>query len=373
MTEARFDPPFRAEHIGSFLRPAALLAARQAHADGTIEAAALRAAEDAAIRDVVNMQESLGLKVVTDGEYRRGTYSDNFTTSGLVGVRAEWIGTGDWAYTDADGHRTPARIPVVHDRIRWDNSANAADFAYLHSVARAVPKITLPGPCYIHYRAGRRHISRDAYPDLHVFWTDLIAAYQTELRMLAAAGCRYVQLDETSLAKLGDPKIQNALAARGDDWRALLDLYVQVTNTILAGVPAGMQVGMHLCRGNNQGHWQAAGGYDAIAEKLFRELDIRFFFLEYDSDRAGGFTPLAQVPDDKIIVLGLVSTKVAEVEAEEFLIGRIHEAARHISLDQLALSPQCGFASTHKGNALSIDQEMGKIRRIVEIADKIWH
>jgi 5-methyltetrahydropteroyltriglutamate--homocysteine methyltransferase len=372
MPEPRLNPPFRAEHIGSFLRPPELLAARSEQAAGRISAAALRTLEDAAIRKIVALQEELGLRVVTDGEYRRGSYSDNFTTSGLTGVRSDFVGGGDWAYTDVHGHKTPARVPVVEAKIRRKESGNVADFASLRELTKATPKITLPGPCYIHYRSGRANISRDIYPDLADFWSDLIEAYREELALLGKAGCTYVQLDETSLAKLGDPKIRNALAERGDDWRALLSTYVEVNNRVAAAAPKGMRVGMHLCRGNNQGHWQAEGGYDIIAEQLFRRLSIDLFFLEYDSPRAGSFEPLKLVPEGKIVVLGLVSTKTGTLESEAELIQRIGEAAKAMPLQNLALSPQCGFASSQLGNKLSVAEEIAKLRRVVEVARKVW-
>jgi 5-methyltetrahydropteroyltriglutamate--homocysteine methyltransferase len=366
------NPPFRAEHIGSFLRPPALLAARAEHAAGRLTPDGLREVEDAAIRDIVAMQEELGLAVVTDGEFRRGTYTENFTTQGIAGVTAANVGEGEWAYTDSSGHKAPGRIPTVHGRIVWQDSTNAENFAFVKSIAKATPKITLPGPCYIHFRAGRAHISREAYPDLEDFWTDLIKAYAIELEKLAAAGCTYVQLDETSLAKLGDPKIRAALAARGDDWRALLDRYVAVTNAVVASAPRGMRIGMHLCRGNNAGHWQASGGYEAVAETMFRGIAIDFFFLEYDSPRAGTFEPLRVVPDGKVVVLGLVSTKTAALEPEELLVARIAEAAKYMPLDALALSPQCGFSSGHLGNALTVAEQNAKLRRVVEVARRVW-
>jgi 5-methyltetrahydropteroyltriglutamate--homocysteine methyltransferase len=372
MSTPRFDPPFRAEHIGSFLRPEALLTARAEHEAGRLSAAELRAVEDQAIRDVVAMQEGLGLKMVTDGEFRRGTYTENFTTKGITGVTAANVGEGEWAYTDSAGHKAAGRIPTVHGRIAWHDSANAENFAFVKSITKATPKITLPGPCYIHFRAGRAHISREAYPNLDDFWTDLVTAYRIELEKLAAAGCTYVQLDETSLAKLGDPKIREALDARGDDWRQLLDRYVAVTNEVVAAAPSGMRIGMHLCRGNNAGHWQASGGYDAVAETMFRDIAIDFFFLEYDSPRAGTFEPLRAVPEGKIVVLGLVSTKNAALEPAELLEGRIAEAAKYMPREALALSPQCGFSSGHKGNALTVEEQNAKLRRVVEVARRVW-
>lgn len=367
------NPPFRAEHIGSFFRPPDLLHARDEHAAGRLSDAELRAAEDAAIRDFVALQESLGFQVVTDGEFRRGTYTANLTTSGLTGVSATMTGEGQWTYRDASGHVERGRVPTVHDRVRWANSSNARDFAFLKSIATVTPKMTLPGPCYIHFRAGRENISRDVYPDLDAYWSDMVAAYRAELDALAKAGCRYVQLDETSIAKLGDPNVRETLAARGDPWERLLDQYIAVINAVVAGAPSGMRVGMHLCRGNRMGHWQAAGGYDLVAGKAFSAINIDFFFLEYDSERAGSFAPLALVPEHKTIVLGLVSTKVAELEAEEFLVSRIRDCTKYVPLERLGISPQCGFSSSDKANKImSRDQGVAKLRRVVDVSRRMW-
>jgi methionine synthase II (cobalamin-independent) len=373
MPSRNTNPPFHAEHIGSFLRPAALLEARDAHAAGRLSAGSLREAEDAAIRDFVALQESLGFQAVTDGEFRRGTYTENFTTSGLSGVSAEQSGEGAWAYTDASGHRERARVLSVNGPVRWRDSANATDFAFLKDATGNTAKMTLPGPCYIHFRAGRERISREVYPRLEDFWSDLAAAYVAELRALADAGCRYVQLDETSIAKLGDPKIREALAARGDPWEQLLDQYLSIINAIVAQAPPEMRIGMHLCRGNRMGHWQAAGGYDAVADKVFRGLAIDFFFLEYDSERAGTFEPLALVPDHKTIVLGLVSTKAAELEPADQLEARVRACARYVGLERLGVSPQCGFSSSEKANTImTYDQAVAKLHRVVEVAHQVW-
>lgn len=373
MADLRLDPPFRAEHIGSFLRPAALLAARAERAAGKITAAELRAVENAAIGDFVALQERLDFKTVTDGEFRRSTYTANFTTEGLTGVTASQIGEDAWSYTDSSGHKERARIPQVHARIKWDNSPNAADFAELAKMTTAMPKITLPGPCYIHFRAGREGISRDVYPDLADFWSDLVDAYTVELQHLERAGCRYVQLDETSIAKLGDDKIRAALAARGDEWEKLAGTYVDVINAIVARAPKSMRIGLHLCRGNRMGHWQAEGGYDLVAQKLFRDCTVDFYFLEYDSDRAGSFEPLRALPSHKTAVLGLISTKVAELESEDFIAARIRDCTRFVDLERLALSPQCGFSSSEKGNTImSYDQAVAKLARVSEMARKLW-
>ena len=373
MDRVLLHPPFRAEHIGSFLRPLELLAARADHAAGRLSDAGLRKAEDKAIGAFVTLQEGLGFRVVTDGEFRRSTYTSNFTTEGLTGVTAEHRTSDAWSYTNAAGHKEPARIPAVHARIRWSNSRNAQDFAALARMTRVLPKITLPGPCYIHFRAGRAGISRDAYPDLADFWQDIITAYGIELEKLAEVGCHYLQLDETSIAKLGDEKIRDALAARGDSWEELLADYIEVMNAIVTRAPGGMRIGLHLCRGNRMGHWQAEGGYDVIADKLFNTCAIDFFFLEYDSDRAGSFEPLKAMPEHKSVVLGLLSTKTAALEDEEFLLARIRDAAHVVGLDRLAISPQCGFSSSDGANTImNEEQARAKLTRVVEIARKAW-
>jgi 5-methyltetrahydropteroyltriglutamate--homocysteine methyltransferase len=373
MNQVLLHPPFRAEHIGSFLRPAALLRVRADHAAGRRTDAELRAAEDEAIRGFVALQESLGFQVVTDGEFRRKTYTSNFTTEGLTGVTAEHKASDVWSYTNAKGHKEPARIPAVHAPIRWNNSSNAGDFAALAGMTRVHPKITLPGPCYIHFRAGRAGISRAAYPDLADFWSDIVTAYCIELEKLAEAGCRYVQLDETSIAKLGDEKIRSALETRGDNWEELLERYIEVINAIVTRAPGGMRIGLHLCRGNRMGHWQAEGGYDVVADKLFNTCAIDFFFLEYDSDRAGGFEPLKAMPEHKTVVLGLLSTKIGAIEDEELLLARIRDASRVVGLDRLGISPQCGFSSSDGANTImNAEQARAKLTRVVEIARKVW-
>jgi 5-methyltetrahydropteroyltriglutamate--homocysteine methyltransferase len=368
----RTSPPFRAEHIGSLVRPGALLAARRAYAAGTLDAAGLAAAENAAIRDVVKLQEDVGLQVVTDGEFRRGTYSDSFATAGLSGVSVEVTEEQGWSRSQTHGHRTARRIPRVVGRVARQGNRNVEDFRFLKSVTSCTPKITLPGPCYIHYRAGRANISREVYPDLDAFWSDLVAAYHAEMRALAEGGCSYLQIDETSLIKLGDPRAQQLLRERGDDWRDLLATYVEVINAVLAGAPPGMQVGMHVCRSQDPS-WQADIGYDPIAEPLFNTLKIKFYFLEYDNPRAGTFAPLRHLPKEKIVVLGLVASKVAQIESADLLKRRIEEASRFADIEQLALSPQCGF-STSASEHVAVTEaiETAKLARIVEVARAVW-
>jgi 5-methyltetrahydropteroyltriglutamate--homocysteine methyltransferase len=366
------NPPFRAEHIGSLVRPPELLRARQEHAAGKLDRERLTAIENDAIRDVVKLQEDVGLQVVTDGEFRRGTYSDNFTRSGITGVSVEMTEDRGFTKSETHGHRMARRIPKVVDRIAWKGPQNAGDFRYLKSVTIRTPKITLPGPCYIHYRAGRQHISRDAYPDLDGFWSDLVQAYIQEMRSLAEAGCTYLQIDETSLVKLGDPRVQALLAERGEDWRDLLRIYIGVINAVAAGAPSGMTVGIHICRSQDPS-WQANVGYDPIAEPMFNDLKIGIYFLEYDNARAGTFAPLRFLPAGKVVVLGLVASKVPELESADLLKQRIEQASRYVKLDQLALSPQCGF-STSAAEDVGVTEAMekAKLARIVEVAREVW-
>jgi 5-methyltetrahydropteroyltriglutamate--homocysteine methyltransferase len=365
-------PPFRAEHIGSLLRPPALLRAREGHAAGKIDAAQLAEVEKDAIRDVVEMQEELGLEVVTDGEFRRSTYSDSFTSSGISGVSIRMTEQQGWSKSDTHGHRTARRIPTVVDRIAWKGPQNAADFRYLRSLTSRTPKITLPGPCYIHYRAGRANISRDVYPDLDDFWSDLVQAYAREIQSLADAGCTYLQLDETSLVKLGDPRARELLKQRGDDWRDLLKTYIGVVNAVMAAAPRGMTIGIHICRSQDPS-WQANVGYDPIAEAVFNDMNVSAYFLEYDNTRAGGFEPLRAVPAGKTIVLGLVASKLNELESADLLKRRIEEASRHVRIEQLALSPQCGFSTSASENiGVTADMQRAKLARIVEVARAVW-
>jgi 5-methyltetrahydropteroyltriglutamate--homocysteine methyltransferase len=369
---AASPPPFRAEHIGSLVRPARLLQARQRHADGALGRDELRAIEDDAIRDVVRLQEDVGLHVVTDGEFRRGTYSDSFTSAGISGVRIELTEVQGWTSSQSHGHRMARRIPKVVDRIAWAGPQNADDFRFLRSVTTRTPKITLPGPCYIHYRAGRANISRDVYPDLDLFWSDLVEAYAREMRSLAEAGCTYLQIDETSLVKLGDPRVRTLLAERGDKWSDLLSAYIGVINSVVAAAPAGMSIGIHICRSQDPS-WQADTGYDPIAEPLFNAMKVDSYFLEYDNARAGTFGPLRFVPAEKFVVLGMVASRVPEVESVELLERRIEEASRYIKREQLALSPQCGFStSADEHVVVTEDIEKAKLARVVEVARRVW-
>jgi 5-methyltetrahydropteroyltriglutamate--homocysteine methyltransferase len=365
-------PPFRAEHIGSLIRPETLLWARAEYAEGRLGLDDLRAVEDAAITEVVRMQEDVGLEVVTDGEFRRGTYSDSFTSSGIGGVSIALTEEAGWTRSQTHGHRTARRIPKVTGRIEWKGPHNARDFEFLRSVTRRTAKVTLPGPCYIHYRAGRDNISRDVYPDLDAFWSDLVKAYHQEMRSLANAGCTYLQIDETSLVKLGDWRAQVLLEERGDDWRDLLKTYVAVINAVAESAPEGLTLGIHICRSQDPS-WQADVGYEPIASSIFEDLGLSTYFLEYDNARAGSFEPLRLVPRGKHVVLGLVASKVDRLESADELQRRIEEASRFIPLAQLSLSPQCGFSTSAREHAgVSETMERDKLGRIVEVARKVW-
>lgn len=371
---AAITPPFRAEHIGSLLRPPQLLALGQDHAAGKLSDEELRRAQDDAIGQAIELQLALGLSSITDGEYRRHAYSDSFTVDVFSGVKISSTEDSNWTYSDSAGQTTEGRVPVVVDRLEWPGPINVANYQFVAAAsANGTPKMTLPGPCYIHFRSGRDNISRDIYPDLDQFWQDLIEAYVKEIQALHDAGCRYIQLDETSIAKLGDPKIRAGLENRGDNWETLLEVYTDVINAIVERAPGDMSLGMHLCRGNKGGSWQAAAGYDDVASKLFRKLAVKFYFLEYDSPRAGGFEPLREVPDDKTIILGLVSTKVAALEERDAVLRRLEDAAGYVDMDRLGLSPQCGFASLDTGNALSVEDQAAKLRLVVDIAKEVWN
>jgi 5-methyltetrahydropteroyltriglutamate--homocysteine methyltransferase len=370
----RGEPPFRAEHVGSLLRPKALLDARAAFAKGEITRAELTAAEDTAILDAVALQQRLGFRFVTDGEFRRRSYHSFFYRQ-LGDITIDVVdGTPISGADGKDSADTRGAQPeaLIMSRVQWTHPINVDDFKFLKANSDLVPKITIPGPCALHFRGGNRAVLAHAYRDIDTFWNDTVEAFVAELKALAAAGCRYVQIDETAFAKFGDPAVQAKLKARGDDWDTLIDTYIAVTNTVLRAAPAGMRIGMHLCRGNRGGQWHAEGSYDSVADRLFNALNIPFYFLEYDTQRAGTFTPLRLVPPDKTVILGLVSSKLPVLEHKDALRARIDEATRFVDLDRLAISPQCGFASVDTGNPLTSEIQEQKLRLVVELARDIW-
>ena len=368
------DPPFRLEHIGSLVRPLALLKARDSHASGELDDAALREIENTEIEKIVTWQVEQGYRVITDGEFRRNAYTDSFGLAAFEGMARREVPDENFKYTSTSGDSADWHGVFVDGKLEWNQPVNADDFEFLVSVTPegCVPKITLPGPCHIHYRAGRDRISRDVYSNLDDFWSDIVEAYNQEIKALHAVGCRYIQFDETSIAKFSDPKIQQGLAERGDDWSDLLDLYTDVINQVIANVPKDIALGLHLCRGNKGGAWQAQGGYDEIATHLFRKLNVQFYFLEYDTPRAGSFEPLAEVPDDKVVVLGLLSTKLRELEDYAYIKQRVAEAAQYIPMDRLCLSTQCGFSGGVEGTGLDAYDQLAKTRLMVKLAQELW-
>ena len=364
---SRLKPPFRAEHIGSLLRPPYLLELRARFARGEAGGDELAKAEDRAIKEALALQERVGLKLATDGEFRRRSYH-SFFYSQLGDITIDVAG----AASGQAGTRANQPVSLINTRVMWTKPINVADFEFIEANTRLLPKITIPGPCALHYRGGDAAVLASAYEDLDQFWDDIVVAFGKELTALARAGCRYVQIDETAFAKFGDPEVQAALNARGDNWNTLIDKYIAVTNRILREAPADLRIGMHLCRGNRGGRWHAEGSYDAVAERLFNAIEINFYFLEYDSPRAGKFSPLRWVPPNKNVVLGIVTTKTSEVESKADLNRRLDEATQYLSLDQLAISPQCGFASVDTGNPISAEAQEQKLRLIVEFAREIW-
>jgi 5-methyltetrahydropteroyltriglutamate--homocysteine methyltransferase len=368
----RNEPPFRADHVGSLLRPPAVLAARADHAVGTITAGQLRAIEDDAIRDVVRAQEDIGLQTVTDGEFRRTSWHMDFIYQ-LQGVsRTEEKIEVHFRNAQGDLDFTSAAMRV-DGKIGLDEPIFGSDFEFLKSVATSgTPKLTIPSPSMVHYRGGPAAIDRSVYPDEDQFWTDLSAAYAKQIKEIAALGCTYLQLDDTSLAYLNDPRERTELAGRGGDGEHQHERYIRQINTALADRPDGLRVTTHMCRGNYRSSWVAEGGYDYVAEALFGGLDVDGFFLEFDDARSGGFAPLRFVPPGKLVVLGLVTTKRPELESKDDLKRRIDEAAKYIPLDQLCLSGQCGFSSTVEGNNLTADEQFAKLRLIVDTAAEVW-
>jgi 5-methyltetrahydropteroyltriglutamate--homocysteine methyltransferase len=369
---ARTTPPFRADHVGSLLRPQRLLQAREDHAAGRIDDDELRGIEDEAIREVVRMQEDVGLRSATDGEFRRASWHMDFIYQ-LGGVNTV-EGNITVKFRNADGELefTPAALRV-DDRISLPGPIFADAFRFLQdTVTTAVPKLTIPSPSMIHYRGGRASIDESVYPDMDAFWEDLTSAYAKQVLALADMGCEYLQFDDTSLAYLNDPEQREHIRRMGGDAEHQHEAYIRNINKAIANRPEGMAITTHMCRGNFQSSWVAEGGYDFVAEALFGELDVDGFFMEWDDERSGGFEPLRFVPPGKTVVLGLVTTKRGELEDSDQLKRRIEEASKYVDVDQLCLSPQCGFASTSEGNKLTYDDEVAKLRLIVETAEEVW-
>jgi 5-methyltetrahydropteroyltriglutamate--homocysteine methyltransferase len=369
---ARTKPPFRADHVGSLLRPQKLLQAREEHAAGRLSDDELEAVEDGAIQDAVRMQEEIGLQSATDGEFRRASWHMDFIYQ-LGGIsRAPGNLKVEFQNESGTIEFTPAALHV-DGKVGLEHTIFGDAFKFLKSTVTSVtPKLTIPSPSMVHYRGGRAALDPNVYPDVEAFWTDLSATYAEEVRRLWELGCTYLQFDDTSLAYLNDPRQREQLTALGEDAEHQHLRYIKQINAAIEDKPEGMTITTHSCRGNFRSSWVAEGGYDFVAEALFGELAVDGFFLEYDDARSGTFEPLRFVPKDKMVVLGLVTTKRGALEKKDDLKRRIEEASRYVDLDMLCLSPQCGFSSTVEGNQLTYDEQVAKLRLIVEVAQEVW-
>jgi 5-methyltetrahydropteroyltriglutamate--homocysteine methyltransferase len=373
---ARTTPPFRADHVGSLLRPQKLRDARAAHKAGSLDDAGLRRVEDEAITDLIALQKSVGLKSATDGELRRNSWHMDFILQ-LEGISQEVGGDSIPVKFHNAAQEWEYRPPSMHidGPVKLPRTIFAEAFTFLrdHVDAGVTPKLTIPSPSMVHYRGGNSSIDSAVYPDLEQFWNDLTAAYHQELEGVYALGCRYLQLDDTSLAYVNDPAQRQHIAEIGGDPDHLHEQYIANINKALAGRPDDLTITTHLCRGNNQSMWAAEGGYDFVAEALLHDLQVDGYFLEFDDERSGTFEPLRFLPrGDKQIVLGLVTTKTGTLESKDELKRRIDEATRYVDIEQLCLSPQCGFSSTEEGNDLTEDEQKAKLALIVEVADEVW-
>jgi 5-methyltetrahydropteroyltriglutamate--homocysteine methyltransferase len=365
---ARRHAPFRADHVGSFLRPKYLLDARLQAKQGAITSDALRAIENKAIDEIVRLQEDVGLQSITDGEFRREYFHIDFLEQ-LGGVKTDV----PVSVKGADGkYQFAPPVMRVIDKVTHAKDIQLRDFQYLKGLTTRTPKVTIPSPTMLHFRGGRAAISKVHYPDLEQFYQDVATAYGEELRSLAQAGCTYVQMDDTNLAYLCDERMREAARQRGDDPNELPHRYAKFINQVVAQKPAGITLAVHLCRGNFKSTWAAEGGYEPVAEALLAEMQVDAYFLEYDDQRSGDFSPLRFLPKGKIVVLGLITTKLGALERKDDVKRRIEAASKVVPLEQLALSPQCGFSSTVHGNDIAIEQQSAKLRLVTEIADEVW-
>ena len=363
----RDTAPFRADHVGSLLRPPELKEARALHQAGAMDAEDLKAVEDRSIEELIAKQAAVGLRSATDGEVRRSMWHFDFLER-LEGCEPFTPEQG----IAFKGVATKAKGVRVVGKLGFRGHPMIEHFRFLAARTAATPKMTIPSPSVLHFRGGRRAVSEAVYPELDDFYADLGRAYNRAVLAFAEAGCRYLQLDETNLAYLCDAEQRQAVRERGEDPDRLPGIYAEMINAAIAGRPADMRITMHLCRGNFRSSWIAQGGYEPVAETLFHTIGVDGYFMEYDSERAGGFEPLRFVPKGKTVVLGLVTSKTGELEEKDEIKRRIEGAARYLDADQLCLSPQCGFASTEEGNLLTEEQQWGKLRRIVEIAEEVW-
>ncbi len=364
----RTSPPFRADHVGSLLRTAPLKEARAKREAGEITAEALKEIEDREIAGVIKRQEDIGLKAVTDGEFRRAFWNYDFLGE-LDGVEAY---LGERKIKFEGKNPKPMMLRVTGKLGTFSGHPMLEHFKFVRQHARVTPKMTIPSPSSLHFRYRRDAIPGTIYPEMDAFYADLGTTYSKAIRAFADAGCRYLQLDEVNLAYLCDPKLRQQVSERGEDPEQLPRIYAALINKAIADIPSDMTIAMHLCRGNFQSTFVASGGYEPVAETLFNSINVHGYFMEYDSDRAGGFEPLRFVPKGKTVVLGLVTSKSGRLESRDELKRRIDEAAKFVPLDQLCLSPQCGFASTEEGNVLAEEEQWAKLRTIVEVAEDVW-
>jgi len=364
----RAEPPFRADHVGSLLRSAALLEARRKRANGEVTADDLRAVEDRAIEDLIKKQEAVGLKSITDGENRRRSWQTDFLER-LPGIESY---AGERKFKFQGIQPKQILIRVTEKLGRFDGHPMLEHFKFLQARTRQTPKMTIPSPSAVHFRHGREGVPESIYPDINEFYRDLGATYRKAVRAFADAGCRYLQLDEVNFTYLCDPKQRQIVIDRGDDPDALPATYAAMINAAISNIPPDMTITMHLCRGNFRSTFIASGGYEPVAEILFNSINVHGYFMEFDSERAGGFEPLRLVPKGKLVVLGLVTSKSGKLESKDELKRRIDQAAKFVPLDQLCLSPQCGFASSEEGNILAEEEQWAKLRMIVELAEEVW-
>lgn len=367
MQTTKGRPPFRADHVGSLLRPSALRQAFRAHGLGEISDAEFAKVQDECIRDAVQRQEYFGLKVVTDGEFRRGSYWSRFVER----VEGFSVKVADFKFRDDQGHEVEFTAPYTHSRLKRTQPLALDEFQFLQRIASATPKITLPSPSTMHFFRCTDYADPAAYSSIDAFFADLAAVYRAEIVDLVNAGCRYIQLDEVAIAQLCDPRARKVVEGVGQDPDRLVGLYIEALNEAIAAAPSSAMVGVHMCRGNFKGHYLAAGGYERVAEQFFTRTNANHFLLEYDTQRAGDFEPLRFVKD-KGVVLGLISSKIPALEKIEALESRVREASKHIDLTQLAISPQCGFASTVAGNPVTEEIEYKKLQLAVRVAERIW-
>jgi len=367
---AKLNPPFRADHVGSLLRPEELLQARQRFQNDEISKEQLRTIEDRCIREAVKQQESVGLQSITDGEYRRTFFHVDFLER-LEGVTVRGGIETKFEGKKGDVNFAPPRL-VVTDKLRHTEDIQKADFEFLKSITGQTPKVTIPSPTMVHFRGGRKAIDIEAYPDMDEFFEDLAQCYRDEIKSLYQAGCRYIQMDDTNLAYLCDPRLREGARVRGDDPDELPRTYAELVNKVIDDRPQDLTVAVHLCRGNFRSAWVAEGGYEPVAEVLFNQMNVDAYFLEYDDERSGDFAPLRFVPSDKMVVLGLITTKEGALEPRADLVQRVEEAAQYVPLDNLCLSPQCGFSSTVHGNEISEAEQWAKLELVVRTAREIW-